>query len=616
MMKRYLGFAYFIILSIVFACSITRAQVNLIYTQGYNDFQDPLHWGKGSGAFNATDTTTFTATAGWTNFGMYSRQDGNDLLANGIEYKFQIILDAGSPAIDLYAIDAPVFFGTGELIGHIVPGFNEFIYTAGATYHDIFFRDIAGVNATYKFNLLKVMDNSIVPIAITYPIGGEVFIGTNSVNIQFDNAIGYTNDSLKIYYSTDAGSSWNFIVKVDTSQNSYSWTVPDLYSAQGRIRITTDDSVLVTTMSSSFTILPSDRMVEILDPTITSQTVFGNLLKVTVMSFNVARFNAYYSKNGGSYSLIDDSISVDAGDGDDPDTTIFYWDISSINLTGVTSIKVSASSDTIFQGSSSVAYYSKEGYTFAGLRAMIGQAQAKNFWSDMFIHGDQLYTSSFYAYIWGWYDYSDKLSLYRWNTATDSFQVYQETPTPGSCYYPRVEAFRSSSTNFVMWSSMTGTYGNYKSAYKTANMFGSMEWSADVNTTTKPTSIDVGNTIVVYNAWRYILSPSTLRLTAEDLNNPGNTILVFDDLDAPMIEANNIDFYVFDNLIIISRREGAFTGNQESGFGSSVWIVGDAFPLNSIAAEDAVSFVLQGVKRNFYRGIYPNAIIQYFPPER
>jgi hypothetical protein len=338
-------------------------------------------------------------------------------------------------------------------------------------------------------------------------------------------------------------------------------------------------------------------------------------LKITVESFYATNFQAYFSKDGSNFYSINDNVVVSAGDGVVPDTTTFYWNFEPYNLSGTFTIKVSVSADTIFTGSETTPYYQIADKVYSGDRSNPTFAQSQIQWSNMYVYNDSLYSLESFSFVYGWYDYMDQITLWEWNPATDSFAVRERHPVPGSAIYPHMETYRSSPTNYVMWNGQTGTSGYYLSQYKTATITYPntiSDWSS-AHSGLPPTNIDAQpNTSITYDGWTYTLDPVARTITAEDVYNPGNRILVTDASAGGAFAENNIDFYVFDHHVIVSRKY------WQSEFGNAaVYLVGAAFPPNSPAGSDQVSFSFNNIaQRNFFRGVYPEAIIIYYPPVR
>ena len=443
--------------------------------------------------------------------------------------------------------------------------------------------------------------------SLTVPIGGEVYEHGDTIDIQYSSSL----DSTKFYLSTDAGSTWTYLGQ-DTASGSFLYPSPDIYCIQARVMITSTDSAYVDESLNSFFILPEDSYINIVSPTETAQTTTTTSLLIQVETVNITYFKLAYSLDATNFTYID-SLPVSAGDGSYPDTTNYYWNTTNIPINGAITIKAYVPGDSLFVGSITDPYYGTGDYQYVGLRGASTFAQAVNQWSSLYLYDDNLYTVSFFGFVWGWYDYSDRIDLWKWNQTTDQFEVVATKKTPGAAFYPYIHLYRSSPFTFVMWNRQTGTSGYYRSIYKTSTITYPntiSDWTGYIDGVA-PTSIDTGNTVINYNGWQYRLNQVERTISAYDLNNPGNAILVTDASVGGIVAVNNVDFYVYDDWIIISRRF------YEREFGTAkVWIVGNAFPENNPTISDQVTFWMQGTSRNFFRGIYPNAIIEYFPPIR
>ncbi len=89
-------------------------------------------------------------------------------------------------------------------------------------------------------------------VTVTYPNGGEEFIGNISYNILWT----YTNvANVRIEYSLNSGSNWTTITETAASAGSYSWTVPDISLSTCLVKITdTSDASVTDQSNSTFTI--------------------------------------------------------------------------------------------------------------------------------------------------------------------------------------------------------------------------------------------------------------------------------------------------------------------------------------------------------------------------
>lgn len=88
-------------------------------------------------------------------------------------------------------------------------------------------------------------------IALTYPLGGEPFEVNTTEKLRWD-ALG-TSGNFTLEYSTDNGASWNNISStIPGTRRYYDWNVPNVVTAQAKIRISRSGLV---TESDSFSII-------------------------------------------------------------------------------------------------------------------------------------------------------------------------------------------------------------------------------------------------------------------------------------------------------------------------------------------------------------------------
>lgn len=568
------------------------------------------------------DTATFSAFPD-TTWGMNpGRQDGYPYLL-WIPYASVVITNPTTGQTYNYDDTLTIEWTATEsevLFYYTTNGGDDWIFKdtiSGGSYDWDFVGDLAfGMHIKVKLTLL---DDSAEDIAgsfttnpnfvLSSPIGGETYFYGDTVSITYAS----TFDTVKIYYSTNSGTDWIYL-GIDTNSVSYSWVIPEITTRFARVLITSTDSSYTSESANSFNIFSRNAFISILTPTEISQIVSGNNLLVTVESINADWFMFYYSLNDtNSYVLVNDSVIVSHGDGIAPDTTSFYFDMAQLSITNTITLKVvTGIQDTAFTGSITDPFYGVEDYQYVGNRSEPDYAQSGNQWTRLYLEDDNLYTINFFAYVYGWYDYADRINLYKWNILTNTFDTVRTISTPGAAYYPQFQVYRTSNYSFVMWNGESGVSGTYNlSRYKIATITYPntiSDWS-ESTVGVRPINVDTANTTISYEGWSYTLDPDLMTITARDLYNPDNNILVTDASAHDRLTTGNIDFFVYDSVIIVSN---IYDNRQEA----RVYIVGNVFPNNIPSASDQVSFVLQGVTRNYFRGVYKNAILEYFPPIR
>ncbi|MBI4546890.1 MAG: hypothetical protein HY707_02845 [Ignavibacteriae bacterium] len=93
------------------------------------------------------------------------------------------------------------------------------------------------------------------PLTLTSPTRGEVWYSGSVHSISW---VAYNIDSVDLHYSTDSGSTWNWITKQRASLSTYSWSVPNTPSTSCKIRVRSRiDTTLVDQGDSLFTIVSS-----------------------------------------------------------------------------------------------------------------------------------------------------------------------------------------------------------------------------------------------------------------------------------------------------------------------------------------------------------------------
>jgi hypothetical protein len=88
------------------------------------------------------------------------------------------------------------------------------------------------------FTSIQVMAH----VGLVYPESGEIFNAGETVNIQWEIVVPHNTQNWDLYFSPDGGSNWDPIkLDIDVDSLSYKWTVPDVATSQGRIRIVMDN---------------------------------------------------------------------------------------------------------------------------------------------------------------------------------------------------------------------------------------------------------------------------------------------------------------------------------------------------------------------------------------
>jgi hypothetical protein len=150
-------------------------------------------------------------------------------------------------------------------------------------------------------------------IFVTYPNGGESLEVASTVNITWVAASGHTHFAL--YYSTNNGTSWTTI-NSSLYSTSYSWTVPNLPSANCLIKVVDyDNSCIYDKSDAVFSIEPPDPIITVTYPNTAATLYVANTYTITwTHQYDAANFVKidYSFNNGTSWSNI---VSVTENDG-------------------------------------------------------------------------------------------------------------------------------------------------------------------------------------------------------------------------------------------------------------------------------------------------------------
>lgn len=434
-----------------------------------------------------------------------------------------------------------------------------------------------------------IVPPDIIPAAVDllYPNGEETFYYPDTVNITFTT----NTDTHYVYYSLNDGSSWTFLdtVLVDTSSassGSYSWNIPDNTSLQVRVKVQRD-TVEADSSLAAFYIIGSGSTIDILSASLSGETI------TALIESNYV--DTLYVYHGLDTTLTMDLVAsgiVDPGDGNYPDTTIFTWNIS--DLPAATQMFIKATTNNSLNITS--ADYS-DSLRNSGRSGYYVSAQAPIFHSNVFVSSGQYYRISWKAELWGWYDYSDRIGVWKFNKTTLVWDQISSTFTDG-VFYPKLNGYRSADGFVITNKSLTSPRYFISPTTTVAQDFGSRQEG------TFPASIDQSNHTTAYGSWIYTASGNDV--IASDILTGASFTFITDARISP------IELVVIDNDWLMVTRN-VITGQGGEPYS---WI----YPLlrTSIAfAYDIYSMDLIGSRtRNYLRGVYPNAIIEYYPPIR
>lgn len=131
--------------------------------------------------------------------------------------------------------------------------------------------------AICAFLLLNLLYGFAQPLTLTYPNGGETLHANSSVSITWQTT-GATISQVNLAYSTNNSTSWTTIATAISNTGSYNWTIPNVYSTQCLVRVSSSGNISVNDVSNApFTMTNFDVIVSI-----QSSLVSGNQVSFDV----------------------------------------------------------------------------------------------------------------------------------------------------------------------------------------------------------------------------------------------------------------------------------------------------------------------------------------------
>ncbi len=90
---------------------------------------------------------------------------------------------------------------------------------------------------------IVLMGSAAAHVALDYPVGGETFLVGETVEVQWHVVIPHDQENWDLYWSSDGGATWETIeLDLPVEQLTYLWTVPDVITQQGRVKIYMDNT--------------------------------------------------------------------------------------------------------------------------------------------------------------------------------------------------------------------------------------------------------------------------------------------------------------------------------------------------------------------------------------
>ncbi len=437
-------------------------------------------------------------------------------------------------------------------------------------------------------------------ITVTSPTSSTCIKQNNTLHIT------WTSEGLsefKVYFRQTATGSYSLLNT--TTNNYYDWLITDsILTYDAKIKVTSTDGE-IEDVSDDFTILPETyKLIQILEPT--GKVNVGGYSTVKVKSINLSSFKFYYGLDTLNWNIVD-TVTCDTTNFSPIDTTSFSWQVSS----GANYIKVLENID-------STKYFApRTNYVDAENRAP-SQTGFQNpvWWSPPFILGGNYFTLSVKSVGFGWFGYSTGY-LYKYNTLTkkwsfiNSAGLYAQNPNVKNYDMPYPNGitywyqgtvgdsiFNVTSEDFMSLKLQTGEY--YLQAFVKMQNDSLLNLMGGINSLLYQDTIS-------YNNRKYWYSSPDTSIYSKDLIH--NITQKFASLKQ-FVGSTGLK-YGYIKLYRISDRIFATNSSRQN---NAVNYSFEVFPMNTegIPVSDIQS-IYSIVTRNYFRGIYPNAILTVIP---
>lgn len=137
------------------------------------------------------------------------------------------------------------------------------------------------------------------------PNGGETLYGGDICEIKWSGSSSCDITGVSISFSSDGGSSWSSTISGIANTGTYQWTVPNIITTQGKIKVsltTTDGSIIEDTSDTAFEIRNSIPVVRVISPKGAERWETGSQQSITWNATDtdgIAAVSLYYSINNG-----------------------------------------------------------------------------------------------------------------------------------------------------------------------------------------------------------------------------------------------------------------------------------------------------------------------------
>jgi len=98
------------------------------------------------------------------------------------------------------------------------------------------------VKITVMLLVMGLSTQAFAHVSLNNPVGGETFEPGEMVTIQWTELVAHNTINWDLYFSSDGGATWDAILlDIDYGTLSYAWTVPDVNTTQGVVRVVQDN---------------------------------------------------------------------------------------------------------------------------------------------------------------------------------------------------------------------------------------------------------------------------------------------------------------------------------------------------------------------------------------
>ncbi len=152
-------------------------------------------------------------------------------------------------------------------------------------------------------------------LSLIAPNSDTIYTSDKNAEISW-SGLNMENQAIDLLYSSNNGTTWNFIATVDYSDSTYSWDVPDIASTQVRIKIRHNINTGIEDISDNAFEVTTNK-INLTSPTLNSRYQAANTVAITWNSYDISLIDLEYTLDGNSWTAIDDDVQANSG--------VYYW---------------------------------------------------------------------------------------------------------------------------------------------------------------------------------------------------------------------------------------------------------------------------------------------------